>query len=370
MVFPLLPFYARTFNATPFEIGLLAASFSIVQFLTSPILGRISDRLGRKPILVVGLFASTVSMLVMGLSQSLFVLFLARSFHGAVSAAILPTGRAYMADVTTPEARVAGMGRIGAAFALGFLFGPAFGSFLVGFGGIHVPFFAAALVAFLNAISVFLFLPESLRKKSEKLVIKEGLLNVFTIFKHLKSEPGILFAILFVWSFGLSNNQVSFPLLMEEKFALGAAQIGYFFTALALVSASVQGWFLIRIVRILGEKRTIVLGMILQGLGLLLVILSPTAILVGLSFMTVALGSAMNRPTAEGIISRLSETGQGTTLGVANSFESLGRVFGPLLGGALYGFGAFYPFFFSAALLWILGFFVSRTLRIREIEVK
>ena len=160
MVFPLLPFYARNFNATPLEIGFLAASFSIVQFLTSPILGRISDRFGRKPVLVYGLRACTASMVIMGLAQSLTVLFIARSLHGAVSAAILPTGRAYIADVTKPQERVAGMGRVGAAFALGFLFGPAFGSFLVGFGGIHMPFFAAAAVSAFNAIFVFLFLPE------------------------------------------------------------------------------------------------------------------------------------------------------------------------------------------------------------------
>ncbi|MBI2405483.1 MFS transporter [Candidatus Microgenomates bacterium] len=364
MVFPLLPFYAQAFNATPLQIGLLAASFSIVQFFTSPILGRISDKVGRKPVLIWGLLGGTISMGIMGLAQSLPLLFLARALHGAVSAAVLPAGRAYIADVTSPKDRVAGMGRVGASFALGFLFGPAFGSFLVGFGGIHIPFFVAAIISALNAFSVTLFLPESLREKAEKIVIKEGLFNVFTIFKHLKSEPGILFAVLFAWSFGLSNNQVAFPLLMGEKFHLGAAQIGYFFTAIALVSSSVQGYFLPKIVRILGEKKTIFVGMSIMGGALLLLPFAPKVLLVTVSFMFMGLGSALNRPTAEGVISRISETGQGTTLGVANSFESLGRVAGPLLGGVLYGVAHFLPFFVSASILWLLAFLTLWSLRI------
>lgn len=368
MVFPLLPFYAQEFNATPFQIGLLATSFSIVQFFTSPVLGRVSDRFGRKPVLFWGSILGSISMLIAATAPNLLQLFIARSLHGAVTAAILPTARAYMADITSPEQRVAGMGRIGASFALGFMVGPAFGAFLVQAGSIHTPFFVASAVAFFNGLSMAAFLSESLTQKAERFVIREGLFNFLRIFSHLKSEPGILFAILFAWSFGLSNNQVAFPLLMGDKFQLGAAEIGYFFTAIALVSASVQGWLLPYVVKFLGEKRTIFAGMFFQGSGLFLISLAPTVPVVVLSFMTMGFGSALNRPTAEGVISRLSSTGQGTTLGVANSFESLGRVVGPFLGGTLYGVGVFLPFWVSALLLLGIGIFALQNLRIKKTE--
>ncbi len=370
MVFPLLPFYAKTFNATPLEIGLLAASFSLVQFFASPVLGRISDRFGRKPILVFGLLASTFTMFLMGAAQNLAMLFVARCIHGTISAAILPTARAYMADVTTKENRVAGMGKIGAANSFGFLFGPAFGSLLVGFGGPHIPFFAAAAVALFNAFSVFIFLRESLTHKSETLVLKEGMFNIVRIIPHLRGEHGLLFFIMFAWAFGMSNNQVAFPLLIGDKFNIGADHAGYFFTVLAIVNSSVQGFLLPRIVGITGEKGAIVGGMFAQGLGLILVAISPNVATLFLSLMTLAFGSAINRPTAEGLVSRETRTGQGTTLGIANSFESLGRVFGPLIGGATYAINGMFPFFFSAALLWFLGIVAIQSLRIKRVGVK
>lgn len=366
MVFPLLPFYARSFNATPFEIGLLAASFSLVQFFASPVLGRISDRLGRKPVLVFGLLASTFTMFLMGAAQSLAMLFIARSLHGVISGALLPTARAYMADVTTKENRVSGMGKIGAANSFGFLFGPAFGSILVGFGGPHVPFFAAAAVALFNAVSVVFFLKESLTQRAEKLVLREGVFNVFQIIPHLRTEHGLLFLIMFAWAFGMSNNQVAFPLLVQDKFGIGADHAGFFFTALALVNSSVQGFFLPYIVNFLGEKGSIVVGMFLQGLGLLLVALSPSVIFLWLTLLLVAFGSAINRPTAEGLVSRTTHTGQGTTLGIAHSFESLGRVLGPLMGGAFYGISGVFPFLLSAVFLWILGIVVIGSLKIKK----
>jgi len=184
-------------------------------------------------------------------------------------------------------------------------------------------------------------LPESLKEKAHKLVIKEGFLNFLTIFKHLKGVNGILFLVLFVWAFSLSNNQVAFPLLADEKFDLGAEHIGYFFTALAIVSITMQGFLLPKIVKILGEKRTILLGMSIMGGAMFLIPLSPTLMFLTGAFMTMGMGSNLNRPVSEGIISRQTQTGQGTTFGVAHSFESLGRVLGPALGGIL--FGLFHP---------------------------
>lgn len=368
MVFPLLPFYAQSFQATPLQIGLLAASHALANFLTSPFLGRISDRFGRRPVLITGLVASVFSMTFMGLANSLATLFLARVVQGIVSSAILPTARAYMGDVTTGNQRIAAMGKLGAAMAAGLLIGPAFSSFLVGLGNIHTPFFGAAGILFINALCVIFFLPESIKEKTQKLIIKEGFLNIFGIFRHLKGEFGILFTILFVWSFAMSNNQVAFPLLENEKFSLGAEGIGYFFTGLAVVSIAVQGYFLPKIVKIFGEKRTLSLGLLVMGASMIFIPITPTITLSIIAFLFMGLGSNLNRPIAEGIISRETEIGQGTTMGIAQSFESLGRVFGPALAGVLYGTSISAPFLLSAVMLFTLALLLS-FLKLREAKV-
>lgn len=368
MVFPILPFYAQTFHATPLLIGLLAASHAMAGFLTAPILGRISDRYGRKPILIAGLTVSIFSFLLMGIANSLWILLIARVTHGITTSAILPTARAYMGDITTGSQRVTAMGKLGAAMSFGFLIGPAFSSFLIGLGNIQTPFFVAAFVCLINIISVILFLPESIKEKAYHIIIKEGFLNIFKIFKHLKGEHSLLFLILFAWSFSLSNNQVAFPLLEGERFNIGADHIGYFFTALAFVSVIVQGFLLPKIIAFYGEKRTLFIGMFIMGISLFLIPIMPTIFLLTVTFMMMGFGSNLNRPVAEGIISRDTKTGQGTTMGLAQSFESLGRVAGPALAGVLYGTFASAPFIVSALMLLVLAIVSIKALKIKNLQ--
>lgn len=368
MVFPLLPFYAQIFHATAFQIGILAASQSLANFLAAPLMGRISDRVGRKLVLTVGLFLGTFSLALTGLANSLALLFIGRILHGSVVSAIFPTARAYVGDVTTKGERVAAMGKIGAAFSAGLLIGPAFGSFLVGFGGIHVPFFAAAAISMINTVAVTILLKESLKVKAQKLVIKEGFLNFITVFKNLRGKPSLLFLSLFVWSFAQSNNTVAFPLFVEKVFKLGAQEIGYFFTAQAIVSILVQGFLLSWVVSWLGEKATIIWGLSIMGMALFLIPISPTIPFLMASFMMMILGGTLNRPTAEGIISRTAEEGQGTTMGIAQSFESLGRVTGPLMGGSFFGILAAAPFIFSGTMLFIIALAILLLLNIRNIK--
>lgn len=368
MVFPMLPFYAQSFQATPFVIGLLAASHALANFISAPVLGRVSDRYGRRPVLIAGLFATIFSFSLMGLANSLWMLFIGRVIQGIVSSAILPTARAYMGDMTTGGERVAAMGKLGAAMSFGLLIGPAFSSFLIGLSTIHTPFFVAAFISLINALLVIFFLPESVKEKVHNLVIREGFLNVYKVFTHLKGEQKLLFIILFVWSFALSNNQLTFPLLESAKFNLGAEHIGYFFTALAVVSITIQGFLLPKIIALIGEKNTLVAGMLIMGGALCLIPLAPTVILTAVAFMGMGMGSNLNRPVAEGIISRTTDTGQGTTMGVAQSFESLGRVVGPASAGVFFGISSSMPFFISAFIITILGIWVLKTLQIRTIK--
>lgn len=356
MVFPLLPYYALEFNATPAQVGFLAASHALANFFTSPVLGRLSDKVGRRPVLIGGLLAGAASLSLMGFANSLLMLLLSRIAHGVVAAAIMPTARAYIGDTSPPSERIAAMGKIGAAHAAGLLFGPALSSFLVGIGGISLPFFAAGAVSLFNAISVTFVLAESLKRKNKKLAIKGGFLDFLKMPKILRSELGLLFLILFAWSFTMSQKQVSFPLFGKDQFNIGASEIGYFFTATAVISILMQGFLLPRIVRVLGEKTTIFTGLVVMGGSTLVLPFMRTFWVMLLFYLLWGVGSSLNRPTAEGVISRITKIGQGTTMGLAHSFESLGRVLGPLLGGVLFGEDPAAPFVVSALMVIVLAF--------------
>lgn len=370
MIFPLLPFYAKEFNATAFEVGFLAAVHALAGFLAAPFIGGISDRFGRKPVMLIGILLSSVALLWMGLAQSLSMLFFSRIFHGIISTAIIPTARAYAADVSDPENRVAAMGKVGAALGSGMLLGPAISSFLIGLWGIHSPFYIAAIVCLLNALFVFIFLPESLKQKALKVTFGNRIRDLSKMVFHLKSKIGLVFSVLFVWSFSLSNLQVSIPLFASDMLSMKAEHIGYFFTALAIISVTVQGYLLPKIVKLLGEKRTILLGLASMSLGLLLVPLVPSLYLLVLSYIFLGFGSALNRPTAEGVVSRNSEIGQGSTMGVAQSFESLGRVMGPLLGGVVYAYSHQLPFLLTAIVLILLAVAFSLAFKDSHGELK
>lgn len=358
MIFPLLPFYAQQFNANETTIGLLAASFAIAQFILSPIWGRLSDRYGRKPIIAIALLGLSFSFLLFGLSNSLPWLFVSRILQGIFSGAAMPVAQAYVADVTTKENRIKGMGNLGASLAAGFIFGPGMGGVL---SGVHLsfPFFVASVLALLNLISVLIFLPESLSQKAEKFLIKEGFFNIKHMYQGLYGELGSFFILAFFWSFALTNNEVAVPLFGMEKLNLSVSTIGYFFSAQGLLAMFMQSILIYRITHIFGERRTVVLGLSIMALGLFLVPFAKIPVFL-LSFMVLmTLGSSMTRPTLATLVSKETHEGQGTTMGIFTSFESLGRVFGPLLGGWLFSTFDFHsPFTVSAILILITLLFV------------
>lgn len=221
------------------------------------------------------------------------------------------------------------------------------------------PFFAASAIAAVSFISVLIFLPESLSKKAEQLTIKEGFLNFRHMYAGLKGELGTFFILTFLWSFALTNNEVAVPLFGSEKLNLSAATIGYFFSAQGLLAALVQSVFIYKITHLFGEHKTVILGLLIMAIGLFLVPFAkiPLFLLVFMVMMT--LGSAMTRPTLATLVSKGTKEGQGATMGIFASFESLGRVFGPLLGGWLFSsFGFHSPFTVSAVLILVVLIFV------------
>lgn len=336
MVIPLLPFYAQSFGASNTQIGLLAASFSITQFLAAPFFGRISDRIGRKPILAISLFGSALSFLFFGLAQSLSWLFILRAIHGAFSAGAFPIASAYIGDTTSRQERTKYMSKLAAIFALGFVFGPVFSGILSG-NNLTLPFFVASIVSAANAIFIWLFLPESLTKKEKGIVLREGLVNIGAMVNAFRGDFRIFFLLLFSWAFALSNLQLAFPLFSEEHFNFTASDNGYFFAFIGLVAALVQWVILPKISRFFIDTKVIAIGILFAAIGQFLVPWAKT--IFGLYMVTAIyiFGSSMLRPLISSILSKETKEGQGTTMGLAFSFESLGRIAGPLLGGLLIG---------------------------------
>ncbi|MCH7605001.1 MFS transporter [Patescibacteria group bacterium] len=364
MVFPLLPMYAKTFEASNISIGLLAASFALAQLLFSPLWGMLSDKYGRKPIMAVGLLGTAVSFLLFGLAASLPMLFVSRFLQGVFSSASIPAARAYIADITSKEERVKEMGRIGASLALGIVLGPAIGGLLAQTNP-SLPFLGAGFVALLSFLFVLKFVPESLSVKSQKrLVLKQGFVAPISKIKWgLQSSLMPLFILSLVWSFALSNNSVAVPLLGIEKFNASAIDIGLFFTILGIVAAIVQFFLLPKITSFLGEHLTVTIGLLLMAIGFTIMPFVPVQLLfLYIAGAVAGFGSAVSRPVITALISKETEEAQGVTMGTANTFESLGRLIGPLLGGFLFSYSMATPFVFSGAVVvFIVLFIVGNT---------
>lgn len=348
IVFPLLPLFAETFKATDLQIGFLAATFSLGQFIFSPFFGRLSDRFGRRPIIIFSIATSVISFVIMAQIKSLPFIFISRFLDGISSAAGFPVAQSYIADITTPENRSKYMGRISAIFSLGFVIGPVFGGVL-GSHEFSTAFWAAAILSFINLIFVYFFLPESITKKAEKFVLREGLLNFKAIYHGLRGDFSVLFLLLALWAYYISNFQLALPLFTQDRFHFGVLANGLFFSITGFI-ATLSQWFLLPIiVKKIGEVKTIFIGVLSMAVGQLLVPLSHTIFIFFIFFVISIIGSGLNRPSINALLSKSTKEGQGTTLGLAFSFESIGRFTGPLVGGLLIGsLGVSSPF-------WIIG---------------
>ena len=363
IAFPLLPALAKTFQATNLQIGLLAASFAASQFFLSSFWGTLSDRFGRKPLIAGGLLGLSLSFLLFALSSNLFLLFISRILQGAFAAAIFPATHAYIADFTETTQRIKAMGRLSAAIALGIASGPIIGGFLATVN-LALPFFGAAVIGFLNFLFVLFFLPESLAKDQKKSFrAKKGLLQLMSLSRGLKSNLAPLFLLSFVWSFGISNNQVAIPLLGIEVFGLLPQNIGILFTIMGTVWAGTQFFLISPISSLFGERRTAFGGLVLMAFAFLLFPFVPSHLffLYGTAAFA-GFGSAISRPVIIALLSQETKEGQGATMGKATAFESLGRFIAPILGGLLFGIAVALPFLFSALLIFlVLLFILSKT---------
>jgi multidrug resistance protein len=357
IIIPLLPFYAESFGASAFAIGLLGTSFSLMQFLFSPIWGRWSDRIGRKPIILIGLLGSCLSYVTMALATSLALLFIAR-IVGGIAGANIPTAQAYIADITTPENRARGMGLVGAAFGLGFIFGPAIGGLLSRFSP-ETPMWCAAALCFANFVAAWFLLPES------RLVnAATKTLGRMEAFRLAMGQPTLLviLALYFIVTMAFSAFEATFALFTEARFGFTAASIGFLFAFIGAIIAVIQGVLIGRVVKRVGERRVIpaAIAAIAVSIGLLPFVWNVPTLLVALGVL--AMGMGFNNPSLSSMVSKLShEDDQGGTLGLASSLASLGRVVGPAWGGYFYdAYGMTTPYLSAAGLMFV-AFLMSLT---------
>lgn len=356
MVIPFLSFYAREYGASGMEVGAVVGVYSIMQFFFAPVWGRLSDRIGRRPVLLVSLAASFTGYLMFGFSRSLGMLFLSRVIAG-IGGANIGTAQAYIADATTPEKRAKGMGLIGAAFGMGFILGPPLSGFLASVGtsrGLHgnlLPGLVAAglsFTAFLIALSV---LTES---KPPNLVPRSGLPPQFDkrIWRDLAQHRLLasLMAGLFLTLLAVAGMEVGVTLLARDRFHFTPRDMAWFFLFMGVIVATIQGGLLGKIAKKIGEQKMLIVGAAAFTLGFVLV---PNVYRVPLLYCVaffIAIGQGLCYPALTSLVSQTApESERGSMLGLAAAVGSLARFCGPLLSGVLYDVGGAAGSFYGGA---------------------
>jgi DHA1 family tetracycline resistance protein-like MFS transporter len=347
IIIPLLPFYAETFGASPVVIGLLFAVFSLCQLLAAPALGDLSDRYGRRPILVFSLAGTVVSFVMLALAHSIAMLFLARIVDG-LSGGNISTARAYVADVTEPKDRARAYGLIGAAFGLGFIMGPAISGVLAKVS-YTAPIWAAAALTLGATAMAWLWLPETVHRA------QAGTGNPFSYLPELFQRAAMrrVLTIDFIYWFAFSIFQTTFALFAARRFEFDASRTGYFLAGFGVLGAVIQGGLIRPIVRRAGDKATFVAGIVCSVAGLVAAALAHSVALFALALVPLAFGMGFGHPTVSSLVSRAARGDeQGRVQGAASAVESLGRTFGPVWGSAsLQRYGEATPFLTGAAFL-------------------
>lgn len=335
IVIPVLPFYVEgtKFNATPRAVGLLFASYSVMQLIFTPILGRLSDKYGRRPILLVSILGTACAFLILGFATSLWMLFAGRILDGMTGGNI-STAQAYIADITTPENRAKGMGLVGAAFGLGFIFGPPIGGILSRWG-ISVPFFFAAGLALANAVLLYFRLPETVTPDHPARA--SAATGRWTQILKAIRQPQLAFvlAIYFLFVVAFSIMTSSFALYTMYRFGYDASHNGYLFLYIGIVAAIIQGTLIGRLVKRFGEAALVIAGALLFGASLFtLPLIGPQTGLIVLLLIgtTFSIGNSLSTPSLTSLASKSGGAGeQGSVLGVTQSVASLARAVGPTI---------------------------------------
>lgn len=381
IVLPLLPFYAGEFNATPVAIGLLYSIYSVAQLFFSPIWGGLSDRIGRRPVMLFSTFGAVIAYIIFGLAGSLAVLFISRLFAGVMGGNI-STAQAYIADATTPENRARGMGLIGAAFGIGFVMGPAIASGLIhpefhtfiagqGLTGLAqwmevnrfgLPGFFAAFLSFCSFLLVYFKLPETVDKTKQQTARTISRPTVFTstfwqnISRQKKAAGSgaltLLLSAAFLLSFGQASLYSAFPLFCEAVLDMSPEQVGIQFFYIGLIAVVVQGGLIKPLARWFSEEKLFLTGNILMTMGLAAIAFAGTITMLTFFLGVMALGHSLNLPTLSSLISQDADPKSvGAMMGTAQGLSGLGRAIGPTWGGFLFSISFGLPFIATAVVM-------------------
>ena len=352
IVIPLLPLYAETFNASATVIGWLLASYLIAQALCAPVLGRLSDRIGRRPVLIASLAGSSVSFFLLGLAPSLAWLFVARVLAGLTGGSI-SAAKSYIADVTTAENRAKGMGVLGAGIGLGYVFGPAIGGVLMT-QSLSLPYFTAAALALLNCVFALAFLPappHAIMRTGDSEQVS-ALAYATRALRH--PQLGHCLWIVFFATLTFSLFTGTFALLGKKHLEFGAQKIGYLLSGAGLISAIVQGGFIGKLVKRFGELSLVVFGTIILAISMALMPLVHSTAMMMAALLLLGLGNGLSNPAILALISREAGTEeQGRLLGFEQGLESIARIVGLVLGGWLFERAIGLPYTLAAGLMMV-----------------
>lgn len=383
ILIPLLPYYGQTFTpaikaiATFFGlhtapeglvIAILFSVYSLMQFLFSPIWGRLSDRMGRRPVLLFNLLGSVVAYILFGLAGSLLVLFLSRVLQGIFGAKIA-TAQAYIADITDVDNRAKGMGMVGAALGLGFVFGPAIAGVLISLeplvmkfhwaatllqGNIYaLPGYFAAAISLVNLILVYFALPETVTVADHHQTAQRRL--SLMAFRKALEAPNLaqLLLIIFLVTIAFSGMESTFALWGNAALGITEKTNSYLFAYIGVLIAIVQGGLIGMLARKFGERHLVISGIALMAFGLFMIPLSPSIGILMLVLIPLALGNGFNTPSINSLISQTGGASDyGGVLGISRSAASMGRIIGPLLGGFVYdALGIQFPFYIGAVIM-------------------
>lgn len=358
IIIPILPFYIENMDAGGTELGLLTASYAVMRLICGPIWGSLSDRVGRKPILLLGISGYVITMVWFGLATELWMLFAARILSGILSSATAPTTMAYIGDSTSEDERGGGMGLLGAAAGIGTIFGPVLGGFLAG-EALSTPFFVAAGMALLAFILAAVFLPESLPiHKRQKSTDEPKWFDLQSWWAALSSPIGSLLVLTLISTGGLMIFANVFGLYALQKFDFGPDDVGIMLMVLGLVSALTQGLLTGPLTKRWGDE-TIIKGALLGTIaGYLLLLLANSYLTILLATAFFALMTALQVPALTSLTSRRATIPQGIAMGLSNSFISLGRILGPVWGGMALDIHLGLPYL-SGAVVMLIGFGMS-----------
>ncbi len=358
MIQPIIPFLITKLGASGSDLGILASVYAAMQLVCAPLWGTASDRIGRKPVLLIGVLGYAIAMFIFGLATQFWMLFVARTFSGVLSSAVMPTAMAYMSDNLPENERSGAMGKLGAAVGVGVVLGPLLAGFL-STSSLSLPFFAGSALAALALLLIYILLPESHPARGK---VSAGQAESFwkwsALKKVMQGPAGILMLLIFIIAFAMTNFQGIIGLYVVDKFNFDTRQVGAIWMVLGAVMILGQGALSGPLAKRFGEVALIRGALLVGAVGFVTLLLAQGFIPILLATGFFLLAVALISPALTAYISTFGGENQGAMMGMNTAFASLGRVAGPLWAGFSFDANISYPFI-SGAVTLLLSFFIS-----------